>query len=120
MAARRLAHYGAKLAPAGERIKALLSRRQQWVAERVRSPTRLDREKSSRIEDSRFRHRDWLDREIEQRERQYQELPPILSGDCGNGASRARGLWWRRCGSCYCIGRLARRGRPWVAQAIPE
>ena len=66
--ARLLARYGEKREPEPERgqVKELMARRQQLVAERVRERNRLEREKSSRIEDSLFRPRDWLDREIEQ------------------------------------------------------
>ena len=43
----------------------LLARRQQLVAERVRERNRPEREKSFPVEDSLFRPRKWLDREIE-------------------------------------------------------
>ena len=80
--ARRLARYGEKLEPEPtpepeperEQIKGLLARRQQLVAERVRERNRLEREKAPQVEDSLFRHPDWLDREIKQLERQYKEL----------------------------------------------
>ena len=80
--ARRLARYGEKLEPEPtpepepdrEQIKELLARRQQLVAERVRERNRLEREKAPQVEDSLFRHPDWLDREIKQLERQYKEL----------------------------------------------
>ena len=81
--ARLLACYGEKLEPEPtpepepdrEQVKELLARRQQLVDERVRERNRLEREKDPGIEDSLFRPRDWLDREIEQLERQYKELP---------------------------------------------
>ena len=80
--ARRLARYGEKLEPepapepAAERetVKDLLARRQPRVDERVRERNRLEQEKSLPVEDSLLRHLDWLDREIEQRDRQYKEL----------------------------------------------
>ena len=78
--ARLLARYGEKLEPAPapeperETVKELPARRQQLVDERVRERNRLEQEKSFAVEDSLFRHLDWLDREIEQRDRQYKEL----------------------------------------------
>ena len=74
--ARRLARYGEKREPEPEReqVKELLARRQQLVDERVREHNRLEQEKSFEVEDSLFRHLEWLDREIEQRDRQYKEL----------------------------------------------
>ena len=74
--ARLLARYGEKLEPEPEReqVKELLARRQPRVDERVRERNRLEQEKSFAVEDSLFRHLEWLDREIEQRDRQYKEL----------------------------------------------
>ena len=80
--ARLLARYGEQLSPepapepAAEReqVKELLARRQQLVDERVRERNRLEQEKSFEVEDSLFRHLEWLDREIEQLDRQYKEL----------------------------------------------
>ena len=78
--ARLLARYGEKLEPAPEpepereTVKELLARRQQLVDERVRERNRLEQEKSFAVEDSLFRPLDWLEREIEQRDRQYKEL----------------------------------------------
>ena len=80
--ARLLARYGEQLSPepapepAAERetVKELLARRQQLVDERVRERNRLEQEKSFEVEDSLLRHLEWLDREIEQRDRQYKEL----------------------------------------------
>ena len=51
-----------------------LARRQPRVDERVRERNRLEQEKSFAVEDSLFRHLEWLEREIEQRDRQYKEL----------------------------------------------
>ena len=51
-----------------------LARRQPRVAARVRERNRLEQGESFAVKDSRFRHLDWLDREIEQRERQYKKL----------------------------------------------
>ena len=80
--ARLLARYGEKRGPepapepAAERetVKELLARRQPRVEDRVRKRNRLEQEKSFAVEDSLFRRLDWLDREIEQRDRQYREL----------------------------------------------
>ena len=80
--ARLLARYGEKLEPEPapepeperETVKELLARRQQLVEERVRERNRLEHEKSFEVEDSLFRHLEWLDREIEQLDRQYKEL----------------------------------------------
>ena len=52
----------------------LLARRQPRVDERGRERNRLEHEKSFEVEDSLFRHLEWLDREIEQWDRQYKEL----------------------------------------------
>ena len=51
-----------------------LARRPPRVAARVRERNRLEQGKSFAVKDFRFRHLDWLDREIEQRERQYKKL----------------------------------------------
>ena len=80
--ARLLARYGEKLEPEPapepeperETVKELLARRQQLVEERVRERNRLEHEKSFEVEDSLFRHLEWLEREIEQLDRQYKEL----------------------------------------------
>ena len=80
--ARLLARYGEQLSPepapepAAERetVKELLARRQQLVDERVRERNRLEHEKSFDVADSLLRHLEWLDREIEQLDRQYKEL----------------------------------------------
>ncbi len=77
-----LARYGEKLEPEPapepeperETVKELLARRQQLVDERVRERNRLEQEKSFAVEDSLFRHLEWLEREIEQLDRQYKEL----------------------------------------------
>ena len=80
--ARLLARYGEQLSPepapepAAEReqVKELLARRQQLVDERVRERNRLEHEKSFDVADSLLRHLEWLEREIEQLDRQYKEL----------------------------------------------
>ena len=80
--ARLLARYGEKLEPEPapepeperETIKELLALRQPRVEERVRERNRLEQEKSFEVEDSLFRHLEWLEREIEQLDRQYKEL----------------------------------------------
>ena len=52
----------------------LLAWLEHLVDERVWERNCLEREKSFPVEDSLFRPREWLDREIEQRDRQYKEL----------------------------------------------
>ena len=112
--ARLLARYGEQLSPepapepAAEReqVKELLARRQQLVEERVRERNRLEHEKSFAVEDSLFRHLEWLDREIEQRDRQYKELlessqalAPAVKLYCTSAAwvSRRRLPCWLGC-----------------------
>ena len=80
--ARMLARYGEQLnpepapepEPERETVKELLARRQPRVDERGRERNRLEQEKSFGGADSLFRPLEWLDREIEQRDRQYREL----------------------------------------------
>lgn len=80
--ARLLARYGEQLNPqptpepeeTRATLKELLTRRQQLVNDRTRERNRREPEKSPQAAAALTRHLDWLDQEIAQLDRQYQEL----------------------------------------------